>query len=48
MKMYEAGQRNETLFTFIEKNVLLPVTGFRDLRAQLAACHIAERQSWNW
>jgi N-methylhydantoinase B len=44
MKMYEAGQRNDTLFTFIEKNVRVPVKVFGDLRAQLAACHIAERQ----
>jgi N-methylhydantoinase B len=44
MKMYEAGKRNDTLFTFIEKNVRLPVKVFGDLRAQLAACHIAERQ----
>src|SRR5262249_6956209 len=40
----EAGKRNETLFTFIEKNVRVPVKVFGDLRAQLAACHIAERQ----
>ena len=44
MKMYEAGKRNDTLFTMIEKNVRLPVKVFGDLRAQLAACHIAERQ----
>jgi N-methylhydantoinase B len=44
MKMYEAGIRNDTLFTFIEKNVRVPVKVFGDLRAQLAACHIAERQ----
>jgi N-methylhydantoinase B len=44
MKMYDAGKRNDTLFTFIEKNVRLPVKVFGDLRAQLAACHIAERQ----
>jgi N-methylhydantoinase B len=30
--------------TFIEKNVRLPVKVFGDLRAQLAACHIAEEQ----
>ena len=30
--------------TFIEKNVRLPVQLFGDLRAQLAACHIAEKQ----
>jgi N-methylhydantoinase B len=44
MKMYEGGQRNDTLFTFIGKNVRVPVKVFGDLRAQLAACHIAERQ----
>ena len=30
--------------TFIEKNVRLPVQVLGDLRAQLAACHIAEKQ----
>jgi N-methylhydantoinase B len=44
LKMYEAGRRNETVFAFIEKNVRVPVKVFGDLRAQLAACHIAERQ----
>ena len=42
--MYEAGVLNKTLMTFIEKNVRLPVKVFGDLRAQLAACHIAEKQ----
>ncbi|MCB1744128.1 MAG: hydantoinase B/oxoprolinase family protein [Gammaproteobacteria bacterium] len=44
LKLYEAGQRNETLFALIERNVRIPVQVFGDLRAQLAACHIAERQ----
>ncbi|MGH6912081.1 MAG: hydantoinase B/oxoprolinase family protein [Geminicoccales bacterium] len=44
LKLYERGRRNETLFALIEKNVRLPVRVFGDLRAQLAACHIAERQ----
>ncbi len=44
LKMYEAGKINKTLMTFIEKNVRLPVKVFGDLRAQLAACHIAEKQ----
>jgi N-methylhydantoinase B len=44
MYMYRAGEPNETLFQFIDKNVRLPVKVFGDLRAQLAACHIAERQ----
>ena len=44
LKFYEAGKRNETIMAFIEKNVRVPVKVFGDLRAQLAACHIAERQ----
>ena len=44
LKMYDAGRRNDTLFAFIEKNVRVPVKVFGDLRAQLAACHIAQRQ----
>jgi len=44
LKLYEAGQPNRTLFALIEKNVRVPVKVFGDLRAQLAACHIAERQ----
>jgi len=44
MKLYEAGKPNATILTFIEKNVRLPVQLFGDLRAQLAACHIAEKQ----
>ncbi len=44
LKMYEAGVRNDTLFAMIEKNVRIPVKVFGDLRAQLAACHIADTQ----
>ncbi len=44
MKLYEAGRLNKTIMTFIEKNVRVPVMVFGDLRAQLAACHIAEQQ----
>src|ERR671935_2750101 len=44
LKMYEAGVVNKTLMTFIERNVRLPVKVFGDLRAQLAACYIAEKQ----
>ena len=44
LRMYEGGKRNETLFALLEKNVRLPVKLFGDLRVQLAACHIAERQ----
>ena len=44
MKLYDRGKRNDTLWTLIEKNVRIPVQVFGDLRAQLAACTIAERQ----
>jgi N-methylhydantoinase B len=44
LKFYERGKRNETVAAFIEKNVRLPIKVFGDLRAQLAACHIAEKQ----
>jgi N-methylhydantoinase B len=42
--MYDAGERNETLFRLIEKNVRMPERVFGDMRSQLAACHIAEKQ----
>ncbi len=44
LKLYEKGKRNESLFQLIEKNVRMPVTLFGDMRAQLSACTIAERQ----
>ncbi|HET6925364.1 MAG TPA: hydantoinase B/oxoprolinase family protein [Hyphomicrobiaceae bacterium] len=44
MKLYDAGKLNQTIITFLEKNVRVPVMVLGDLRAQLAACHIAERQ----
>ena len=44
MKLYDRGERNNTLWSLIEKNVRIPVQVFGDLRAQLAACTIAERQ----
>ena len=39
-----AASSTRRIMTFIEKNVRLPVQVFGDLRAQLAACHIAEKQ----
>ncbi|HSL19998.1 MAG TPA: hydantoinase B/oxoprolinase family protein [Vicinamibacterales bacterium] len=42
VKMYDAGEPNETLFRLLETNVRLPVRVLGDIRAQLAACHIAE------
>jgi N-methylhydantoinase B len=44
VKMYDAGEPNETLFRLIEKNVRMPERVFGDMRSQLAACHIAEKQ----
>jgi N-methylhydantoinase B len=43
LKLYDRGRRNDTLFALIEQNVRVPVKVFGDLRAQLAACHIAEQ-----
>ena len=42
LKLYDCGARNDTLWSLIERNVRVPVKVFGDLRAQLAACHIAE------
>jgi N-methylhydantoinase B len=44
LKLFDAGKRNDTLWAMIERNVRIPVAVFGDLRAQLAACHIAERE----
>jgi N-methylhydantoinase B len=42
LRIYEAGRPDETFFRLVEKNVRVPTRVFGDLRAQLAACHIAE------
>ena len=42
LKLFEAGERNETLWRIIEKNVRVPILVQGDLRAQLAACHTGE------
>ena len=44
MKLLDGGVRNETLWRLIERNVRIPVQVTGDLRAQLAACVIAERE----
>lgn len=44
LKLYDRGKPNTTLLAMIEKNVRVPVQVLGDLRAQLAACHIAEQQ----
>lgn len=42
MRIYDGGRRNDTFFELIETNVRVPAKVAGDLRAQLAACHIAE------
>ena len=43
VKFMERGRMNPTLLKLLEANVRMPVKLMGDLRAQLAACHIAER-----
>ena len=43
LKLYERGEENRTLFKIIERNTRQPIEVLGDLRAQLAACHAAER-----
>jgi N-methylhydantoinase B len=43
LKLYDGGRPNDTLLKILETNVRLPVQVLGDLRAQLAACHHAER-----
>src|SRR6266566_1027126 len=43
MKLYEAGKLNQTIMTFIEKNVRLPVQLFGDLRAEIVARYGPQR-----
>lgn len=42
MRIFDAGQRNETFFELMAANVRVPDMVAGDLRAQLAACHVAE------
>src|ERR1700731_4829636 len=44
LKLYDPGNLTDTIMTFIDRTVGLPVKVFGDLRAHLAACHIAEQQ----
>ena len=44
LKLYERGKPNETMWAMIETNVRIPVQVTGDMRAQLSACNIAERQ----
>ena len=44
LKLYDRGRSNDAIWAFVERNVRIPIQIFGDLRAQLAACNIAERQ----
>ena len=44
LKLYSAGQANETLLSLIRQNVRLPDLVVGDLEAQLATCNIGERE----
>jgi N-methylhydantoinase B len=44
LKFHDRGKPNDTLFALLEKNIRVPEIVLADLRAQLAACYIAERR----
>jgi N-methylhydantoinase B len=44
LKLYERGEPNQTLMDLIEKNVRVPIKVLGDLRAQMSACYIGERE----
>ena len=44
LKLHDRGVPNSTLLSLLEKNVRVPALVLGDLRAQLAACSIAEEQ----
>jgi N-methylhydantoinase B len=44
LKIYEAGEVNGTLLQVIRDNIRYPESSLGDLRAQIAACRLAERR----
>jgi len=44
LKIYEAGERNETLWQIINDNVRFPEAALGDLRAQVACCQLGIRR----
>lgn len=44
LKIYDAGIRNDAIWQIIHDNVRFPESSLGDLRAQIAACNIAERR----
>ena len=43
LKLFEAGEPNEAIFSLLRANVRVPEMTLGDLRAQISACHIGER-----
>ena len=44
LKIYDAGKRNDAIWQIIYDNLRFPESSLGDLRAQIAACNIAERR----
>ncbi len=44
LKIYEGGERNETLWQIINDNVRFPEAALGDLRAQIACCNLGNRR----
>ncbi|MDP6427180.1 MAG: hydantoinase B/oxoprolinase family protein [Rhodospirillales bacterium] len=44
LKIYEAGKRNQAIWQILEDNIRFPESSLGDLRAQIAACNIADRR----
>jgi N-methylhydantoinase B len=43
LRLYKAGERDDTVFRIIERNVRMPETVLGDINSQIAACRIGER-----
>ena len=44
LKLYKAGERDETLYRVIRDNIRFPESSLGDLRSQIAACRLALRR----
>ena len=44
MKIYQAGELNDTLYRVISDNIRFPESSLGDLKSQIAACRLAERR----
>jgi N-methylhydantoinase B len=44
LKIYEKGERNETLYKILRDNIRFPESSLGDMRSQMAACRLATRR----